>query len=117
MAWAGGLDEDAIDGLVGIQVVDEFLQFSLADVDWRQNNAAFHADFRSGFLLLLHVGNRGGVVSDPDQREARFATADSSDFGLEFGDDGGGDIVAFNQFHLSRRGTGSWRMGESGGGG
>ena len=95
----GRLDEDAVDGGVGIEVVEDLEELVLGDRERGEDDAAFDTDLRSGLLLFLHIGNGGGVVADAYEGDAGLAAVQGGDFGFEFRDDVGGGFVSVDEFH------------------
>ncbi len=99
----GGLNQDAVNPVIGVEVVDELFELGLGDGDGRKDDATLDADLGGGLLLFLHVGDGGRVLADAHEGEAGFATGEGGDLGLEFGDDGGGDGVAVDELHGRRK--------------
>jgi len=96
----GRLDQNTVDGRVGVEVVDEFFEFSLRGGGWRENDAALDADLGGGLLFFLHIGNGRRVVADAHEGDARLTPGEGGDLGFEFGDDVSRDFVTVDQFHV-----------------
>ena len=94
----GALDEDAVDGGVGVELFDEGDQFCLRRGGGEFVFDAVQAEVLALFVLGADIGAGGGVVTDEDDSEAGgdatgfeggdFRFAFSEDF---FGDGGSGD--------------------------
>jgi hypothetical protein len=78
----GRLDEDAVDGGVGVELVDDGEQFVLRDGDRWQDDAAGDTDLGGGLFLFGDVRNGRRVVADADEGKAGLAARELGDFGL-----------------------------------
>ena len=89
----GALDEDAVDGGVGVELFDEGDQFGLGGGGGEFVFDAVEAEVLALFVLGADVGAGGGVVTDEDDGEAGGdATGfEGGDFGAAFGEDFFGD--------------------------
>ena len=97
----GGLDEDPVDGRIGIERRDEIEEFLLRGGGGKLELAGVHAERGAGAVLVADVGPGGGIFSNEDNGQSRgdaacFERLDTG-FGFEF--DFGGDRLAINEFH------------------
>jgi len=74
-------------------------KFGLTDVFGKQLDAGFHADFRRSFLLLGHVGDRGGIVADTNESHVGNNGGEFSDPLFDFGEHLLGDGVTVDEAH------------------
>jgi hypothetical protein len=75
------LDEDAVDGIVGVETLDQGEQVGLRGRLRKQVLGRVGPDPRAGALLAFDVGAARGVVTDQHHREARRAVAGGHQLG------------------------------------
>jgi hypothetical protein len=73
--WQWQLDEDAVDVVVGVELVDEVEKLRLARARGEVVRARDEADFLAGEALVAHVDARRVVVADEDDGEPGRAQA------------------------------------------
>jgi hypothetical protein len=84
VGWRGGLDEDAVDGGVGVEIGDDGEEIVLRGGCGEGDVAREEAEIAAGADLGADVGLGGGVIADDDDGEA-------GDDALSFH---GGDVCA-----------------------
>ncbi len=67
------LDEDAVDRVVGVQLLDELEHFLLARVDRQPYVPRLDPRLRRGFVLAADVDLRRGIVPDENRGQAEPA--------------------------------------------
>lgn len=71
MVGEGELDEDAVDGGVGVEFLDEGEEVVLADIFGAFVGDGADTGFGAGAFFHTDVGGRGGIIADKDSGEAR----------------------------------------------
>ena len=102
----GGLNEDAMDGGVGIQGVKMGEELLFADGLGEELKGGLHADFGGGLLLLGHIRHGGRVIAHADEGDMRDNRGQFGDPFLDFGEDLLGDGVSVNEAHVPSVGQG-----------
>jgi hypothetical protein len=87
----GFLDDDAIDVIIGVEVLDDGEKLVLGGGGWERLSGAGHADFSAVALLEPNVGGGGGIVADEDSGEV-WRTASGGDEGGNLGGDFSADL-------------------------
>src|SRR5687768_7196462 len=67
----GALDENAVDGGIGIQLVDERLEFRLRRRSRKANGLALHPRFDGRLFLRLHIALAGRIFANNHDGESR----------------------------------------------
>jgi hypothetical protein len=90
-----GLDQDAVDRRVGVELIQVGEQGLLGDRFREELQAGAHADLGGGLLLLGDVGNGSGVVTHAYEGDMGDERGEFVHAGLDFGEDllGGGVTV------------------------
>ena len=101
MGGQGQLHEDAVDGRVGVQAVDQCQQFILGGAGGEVVRLREEADLFTVLALVRDIDLRGGVATDQDHCQAGNAQSLLAAFIDALGNllaEAGGDRFAVDQF-------------------
>jgi len=104
VAWQasgqGQLDQDAVDGRVLVQAVDQGEQFVLAGAGGQVMGLGNETDFLAVFALVRNIDLRGGIAAHQDHGQAGNAQSLLAAFSYSLGyllAEAGGDRFAVDQ--------------------
>ena len=92
----GQLDEDAVDGVVAVEVIDELQHLAGGDSRGRSVHPTGDAELFAGGDFAFYVKLRSGIIADKHggQAGANALGGHGGDFDLELGEDGVADFKA-----------------------